>query len=199
LDKIHANKRRWAFFVSGVIALRVAAAGLFLYAFVNNLRTWAICLFLVACFTDALDGHLARKLGISPYLGAYFDATADFLLVLAAFSAFVVKGLYPFWILLLIGAMFTQFVVTSGPKRPLYDPLGKYYGVFLFAAIGVTLLFPRPDVYEALLLGTLGFTVGSVVSRSVFLLHHKRRTSQRVNEVTSGSLTQYSLTRHSLP
>ena len=129
-----------------------------------------ITLFFLACFTDALDGHLARRLDVPPSLGAYADAVADFLLVLAALSAFVVEGVYPFWILSLIGAMFLQFVLTSGFTRPLYDPMGKYYGVFLFAAIGLTLVFPRPAVYDGVLVGILGFTLASIVSRCAFLL-----------------------------
>jgi CDP-diacylglycerol--glycerol-3-phosphate 3-phosphatidyltransferase/cardiolipin synthase len=142
---------------------------LFLYTFLNNLTMWTLGIFLFACLTDALDGHLARRLGASQYLGPYFDATADFLLALAAFSAFVIKGVYPFWTLLLIGAMFLQFILTSGVRRPIYDPVGKYYGVFLFAAIGVTLALPDFAVCYTLLVSILGLTVASVASRSVFL------------------------------
>ena len=169
--------------VSSLIIIRVIAAVLFLCAFLNDLRVWAVCVFFLACLTDVLDGHLARRLGGLPSLGVYCDATADFLLVLAAFSAFAVKDIYPFWTLLLIGAMFLQFVLSSGLKRPLYDPVGKYYGVFLFAAIGVTLVFPRAVVYTGVLVGILGFTVASLVSRAVFFLRRWRRakcSSRRV-------------------
>lgn len=169
---IRTGKRRWASIPSGVTALRVVSAPLLLYTFINDLKTWTICLFLFTCVTDALDGHLARRLGVSSSLGAYLDATADFLLVLTAFSAFVMKRIYPFWTLLLIGSMFLQFILTSRLRRPLYDPVGRYYGAFLFAAIGVTLAFPKPAVYYAMLIGVLGLTVASVASRSVFLLSH---------------------------
>ena len=95
---------------------------------------------------------------------------ADFFLVLAAFSAFALKGLYPFWMLLLIVVMFAQFVLTSKLARPIYDPVGKYYGVFLFCAVGVTLVLPYAAVRQAVLVVILGFTVASVISRAVFLL-----------------------------
>ena len=171
MGKIRANKHLGTVVVSGVIAIRVVAAPLFLYTFINNLTTWTLGIFLFAVATDALDGYVARRLGgASPFLGAYSDATADFVLVLAAFSALVMKGIYSFWILVLIVAMFTQFILTSRLERPIYDPVGKYYGVFLFCTIGVTLVFPKPIVYNAVLVGILGFTVVSVTSRSVFLL-----------------------------
>jgi CDP-diacylglycerol--glycerol-3-phosphate 3-phosphatidyltransferase len=170
VSEINAGNRRWAFVVSGVMASRVAAAPLFLYTFLNDLTTWTICIFLFACLTDAFDGYLARRLGAHQFLEPYSDATADFLLVLAAFSAFVIKGVYPLWTLLLIGAMFLQFILTSGLRRPIYDPVGKYYGVFLFAAIGVTLVLPDFAVCYTVLISILGLTVVSVASRSVFLL-----------------------------
>ena len=136
-------------------------------------RTWAIACFLCAIFTDTLDGHLARRLGVGPSLGPYLDAAADFVFVLAAFSAFVYRGLYPRWTLLLLVAMFLQFVFTSGRERPVYDPVGKYYGVFLFASIALTLAFPRPEAYRLVLIGMLVFTAGSLASRYAFF----RRTA----------------------
>jgi CDP-diacylglycerol--glycerol-3-phosphate 3-phosphatidyltransferase len=168
------TSRRWALILSAVIAARVACAALFFYAFMNEQRAWAIGVFLLACFTDALDGYLARRLSVVPSLGSYLDVTADFVLVLAAFSAFVVKDIYPWWTLLLTVGMFVQFVWTSGFEQPLYDPLGKYYGVFLFAAIGVTLAFPRPAVRHVILAGILGFTALSLVSRSLLLARRRK-------------------------
>jgi len=173
MDEGRISRHHRALIVSTVIGVRVASTALFLSAFINNQKTWAIGLFLFACLTDALDGHLARTLGVSPSLGPYFDATADFVLVLAAFLAFAIKGIYPFWVLLLIGSMFLQFVVTSGLARPVYDPVGKYYGVFLFGATGITLAFPNPVVYDAVLIAILGFTAASVVSRCTFLVRRR--------------------------
>jgi CDP-diacylglycerol--glycerol-3-phosphate 3-phosphatidyltransferase/cardiolipin synthase len=91
--------------------------------------------------------------------------TADFLCILAAFSAFVIGGLYPFWILLLIVAMFVQFLLTSKRGRPVYDPVGKYYGAFLFTAIGITLAFPNAAVCLGLFITLIGLTAMSLLSR----------------------------------
>jgi phosphatidylglycerophosphate synthase len=156
--------------VSGVIAVRLIAAPLFLYTFLSDLTTWTLGIFLIAVFTDALDGYVARRLVGSAFLGPYSDATADFVLVLAAFAAFVIRDIYPFWMLLLIVAVFIQFVLTSRLDRPVYDPVGKYYGVFLFVAIGVTLIWPHAMVCRAILVSILGFTVASAISRAMFLL-----------------------------
>jgi len=66
--------------------------------------------------------------------------------------------------------MFGQFVLTSRRGRPIYDPVGKYYGVFLFCAVGVTLLLPYAAVRQALLVPILGFTVASLTSRAMSCL-----------------------------
>jgi len=176
MGESRAGNRCWAFVPSVVTALRVATAPLLLYTLSNNLETWTICLFLFTCVTDVLDGHLARRLGVSSTFGAYFDATGDFVLVLTTFSAFVMQGIYPFWVLPLIGSMFLQFILTSRLKRPLYDPVGRYYGAFLFAAIGVTLALPDFAVCYTMLMSILGLTVASVASRSVFLFSFAKRS-----------------------
>lgn len=177
MDHGHPDERLGTIVVSGAIAVRLIAAPLLLYTFLNDLKTWSIGIFLLAVFTDALDGHAARRLGGGALLGPYSDATADFVLVLAAFAAFVVRDIYPFWTLLLIVAMFIQFVLTSRLDRPIYDPVGKYYGVFLFAVIGVTILWPYAAVCRAALVGMLGFTVASAISRAMFLLGLLKKTA----------------------
>jgi len=42
-----------------------------------------------------MDSYIARKMNCSSPEGVYFDTTADFILILTAFTAFVIKGIYP--------------------------------------------------------------------------------------------------------
>jgi phosphatidylglycerophosphate synthase len=157
--------------VSVIIGIRFLAAPLFLVTFTNDLWTWALGILLVAVLSDAVDGLVGRRFrSASPLLGAYSDSVADFTLVLATFTAFVLKDIYPGWLPLLIIAMFAQFVLTSRLAGPIYDPVGKYYGVFLFDAAGLTVVVRSADVRQVLLVLILGFTVASVISRAVCLL-----------------------------
>jgi hypothetical protein len=52
------------------------------------------------------------------------------------------------WLLLLIVAMFAQFVVTSRLAGPIYGPVGKYYGVLLFGAAALTVLLRSAGARE---------------------------------------------------
>jgi hypothetical protein len=72
--------------------------------------------------------------------------------------------------LLLIVAMFAQFVLTSRLARPIYDPVGKYYGVFLFTAASLTVLLRSAGARRVLLVFIVGSTVASVISRTLFVL-----------------------------
>jgi len=61
-------------------------------------NAWVVLvLFVVAAATDALDGYLARKLGLVTNFGKLIDPLADKLLVCAAFIAFTATGSLPAW------------------------------------------------------------------------------------------------------
>ena len=176
MDNSIIEKRAKTFVPYGFAVLRAFFAPLLFYTFINDLKIWTIALFLFACFTDYFDGYLVRKLDItSPSsFEAYLDATADFIIILTMFLAFLLKQIYPFWILILIGVFFLQFVITSELKSPVYDPVGKYTGLFFFAVIIVTLFFPQPIIYNTLLISIIGFTAISVSSRFVFLIIYEK-------------------------
>lgn len=157
---------------TGITAFRIVLSILFLDLLINNMKIVAILVFLLAIITDAFDGYSARKLGVSSDYGAYFDITADFILVLVAFLTFIIIGIYPYWLLLLIILVFLQFILTSKLKVLVYDPVGKYYGSFLFAVILVTLISP-PLFYSFLLIATILFTIVSLVSRYLFFIFRK--------------------------
>jgi CDP-diacylglycerol---glycerol-3-phosphate 3-phosphatidyltransferase len=153
------------FIPSGVTAIRLVLIPFFLLAFFYGLKFWSISIFILAVATDAIDGYLARKWDSTSNSGAYFDVTADFILIFAVFTAFIMDGVYPFWVLLILVFMFLQFILTSKTKIPVYDPLGKYYGSFLFAVIFITLTFSDNFINVLLLSLIVIFTIISIVSR----------------------------------
>lgn len=159
---------------TGITASRIILSILFLDLLINNMKIVAILVFLLAVLTDAFDGYSARKLGVASDHGAYFDITADFILVLVAFLTFIIIEIYPYWLLLLIVLVFLQFILTSKLKVLVYDPVGKYYGAFLFAIILVTLVCP-PSFYSWLLIAIVLFTIISLISRYLFFIFRKTR------------------------
>jgi CDP-diacylglycerol--glycerol-3-phosphate 3-phosphatidyltransferase len=71
----------------------------------------AIGVFLIASFTDILDGHLARRRNQVSNLGKLLDPIADKLLVSAALIVLVEKHLAPSWaVVIIIGR---EFIITG--------------------------------------------------------------------------------------
>lgn len=71
----------------------------------------AVVIFAIACITDALDGHIARKNNLISNFGKFMDPLADKLLVCSAFICFVEKGLMPSWVVIII--ISREFIISG--------------------------------------------------------------------------------------
>ena len=157
-----------------ITSLRVVALPFLVYSFTQQIQVATYALFLFAICTDFLDGYAAKKLEATSRLGSYFDVTADFLLVSGMFLTFILEELYPLWILLLIVAVFVQFMLTSlCSKRTVYDPVGKYYGSLMYGGIGLTLLFPEQLVYGIVIIGVVVSTIGVLLSLLAYFVQKR--------------------------
>jgi CDP-diacylglycerol--glycerol-3-phosphate 3-phosphatidyltransferase/cardiolipin synthase len=150
---------------------RFIAAALFFYTFFNDFILISLLLIVLAGITDILDGYIARKIDSTSNKGAYLDVISDFALIITCFLAFVIKGWYNPLILILIITMFILFIGTSGLKKPVYDPVGKYLGAYLMVMIFILLLFQEPLIREILLVLLVIIWLVSIISRlySIFI------------------------------
>jgi CDP-diacylglycerol--glycerol-3-phosphate 3-phosphatidyltransferase len=71
----------------------------------------AIAIFLIASFTDILDGHLARRRNQVSNFGKLLDPIADKLLISAALIVLVEKHLAPAWAVVII--LGREFIITG--------------------------------------------------------------------------------------
>lgn len=156
-----------------ITLLRIVLAPIFIFSVLNLSQLDSISIFLLTIVTDALDGYIARKLNITTSKGAYLDVVADFIWILAAFSAFIIIGLYPEWLIIIFLFMFVQFIVTSRFKVPIYDPVGKYYGYFLFLTVFISLIIRTDWIFMLLTVTILIVSAISMGSRLYFLLKHE--------------------------
>ena len=62
----------------------------------------ALAIFIIASFTDLLDGKIARKYNLVTDFGKFADPLADKMLVTAAMLWFVEIGQMPAWALLIV-------------------------------------------------------------------------------------------------
>ena len=170
-------------FAPHALSLGRAVAAPVLFATIDAGATAAALGVLAAtAASDAVDGRLARRFGVASAAGAWADATADLLIAIAAFAAFVHRGMYPAWLVWVIVGMFAQFVATSAlaarrpgrlPRRPVYDPVGRFFGAALFAAAGVTLVAPAA-ARSVVPVAIAGLATVSVGARAAYLLAGRR-------------------------
>src|SRR3989338_691519 len=109
-------------------------------------KTFALFIFLLASFTDFLDGFLAKKRNEITDFGKLMDPIADKILVLAAFLAFVEMKLIPAWMVVII--IFREVAITGLRVLALTkdrvipaDDGGKHKTVSQIFAVFVILLF----------------------------------------------------------
>lgn len=133
----------------------------------------SIIFFIVAVFTDWLDGFIARKYKLKSVFGTFFDPIVDKILILGIFLVFVDLKLIPLWLVLLL--IFREFVA-SGIRQTCSNTkkivganwMGKskfimqllviiYTQVFLyFSYIGKTIIFfNNTGVYYSTLIMTI--------------------------------------------
>ncbi len=159
-----------------ITLLRLIALPHLIWSFNHEITFAMYALFLFSIGTDLADGYISRKIGANSKFGANLDAAVDFAFINAMYLTFILKGIYPTWILLLIIIMFAQFILTNHySRKTIYDPIGKYYGSLLFGGIGLTLLFPTQLIYNIVTIGILVSTVAAILSR---LTHFHKRTTR---------------------
>lgn len=87
--------------------LRIILTPIFLGLFLSGeplLIQVSLVVFLIAAITDWYDGWLARKFNYITEWGKFMDPLADKILTSAAFFGFVIVGLLPLWMVLLVVA-----------------------------------------------------------------------------------------------
>lgn len=78
----------------------------------DNQFFWSLILFVVAGFTDALDGIIAKRFNCVTRLGEFLDPLADKALLVSAYIALAVLQHIPFWLMVVV--VFRDLVIVGG-------------------------------------------------------------------------------------
>jgi cardiolipin synthase len=102
--------------ISNILTIcRIALTPLITYELLT--RQWGLALFffIIAGFSDVLDGYLARRLNQQTPLGVYLDPIADKILILSSFWAILsIKSRFPLPIWFVKFALVRELVIVIG-------------------------------------------------------------------------------------
>ncbi len=160
-DGVHPANRAGAGLQAGIalsipnlITLgRILLVPIVVWAIVSGAMWIAFVLFVVAGVSDAVDGYLAKRFGMTTELGRYLDPLADKALIVSIYLALGINGLIPRWLvilvvsrdILIVGGIMLSWVMGNPLKiRPLLVSKLNTVAQILFACV---------------VLGTLGFEI----------------------------------------
>lgn len=157
-------------------ALRLLAAPLAAWLILNGHDTLSLAVFAAAAFSDAADGFVARRWGVSSRFGAWLDPAADKFLMLLCFLALLKIGAAPFWLVALVvsrdvaialGWLLARLFALPIRLEPLLP--GKASTVAQAGDVGLCLLLlalglEAPQLTQAAALVTAFFTVVSAAA-----------------------------------
>ncbi len=128
----------------------------------------ALVIYLLACFTDTLDGKIARSRNLVTDFGKFADPIADKLLVMSAMIVLVASGRMPAWVCIVMLAR--EFIISGfrlvaagGGKVIAAAMLGKLKTVFQMSATIALMLLVPPVAETAPLLGHFGVVLANVL------------------------------------
>lgn len=150
--------------------LRIAAVPVFYILMRDNRITEAIWVFLLAEFTDVLDGIIARKFNSITSFGKLADPVADKLMQLTALFMLAVKDMIPHIIPYLV--LFKElFLLISGlyliRNRKNIDMSSKWFGkltsALFFVAIMMAFLGVPREITDVMLWICVGMAVFAAI------------------------------------
>lgn len=86
---------------------------LIFFSNIHNNLIYSIITFIIAGFTDSLDGFIARKFNLITKCGIILDPLADKLMLVTVLTCLVIKSYIPLWILIIMTAKETA-MITAG-------------------------------------------------------------------------------------
>jgi cardiolipin synthase (CMP-forming) len=107
---------------------RILLVPVVVWAIAAGQLRFAFLLFMAAAISDAVDGFLAKRFGMTTELGAYLDPLADKALIVSIYIALGVTEMIPRWLVILvvsrdimiIGAVMLSWLVAKPVKvKPL--------------------------------------------------------------------------------
>ena len=157
---------------NAITLLRIGVIPFLFFLLTSPGKTWSLIIaiiFILAAFTDILDGYIARKYRIVTTMGKFMDPVADKIIVNAAMILMIPIGRIPAWIVAII--IMRDFIVdgmrsVASSRGLVIDASGLGKQKTLCQIIAVSALI----IHYPIFLGINAHTVGIAILYLALLL-----------------------------
>ncbi|HKJ11756.1 MAG TPA: CDP-alcohol phosphatidyltransferase family protein [Ornithinimicrobium sp.] len=137
-------------------ALRLVGVPVFFWLLLIGADLWAVLVLVISGLSDYLDGKIARAYDLTSKAGGYLDAIADRLYIASTLLGFGLRGIVPWWFVLILVArdafaagMYPLARIYRLPPPPVHF-VGKAATFNLLYAFPLLLLAEQGGVVQAL-------------------------------------------------
>jgi cardiolipin synthase len=157
---------------------RILSVPVMVWAIMTGWMLVAFLLFLAAGVSDAVDGYLAKRFGMTSELGAYLDPLADKALIVSIYVTLGISGDIPRWLVILVvsrdimivGAVLLSWLVGKPlPMRPLLVSKLNTVAQILFAGLVLASLGLRFEAHWLVLILMAAVTVLTLASVAAYV------------------------------
>jgi cardiolipin synthase len=85
-----------------ITLLRLLLVPVTVWLIISDAYALAFCAFLIAGVSDAVDGHLARRMNLQTKIGTYLDPLADKALMVSVYVTLGFLKVLPAWLVILV-------------------------------------------------------------------------------------------------
>ena len=174
---------------NAISVMRILLVAPILWCLLNDYYVEALIMFMVAGFSDGVDGYLANRFNWHSRTGALLDPIADKLLVAGVFITLTVTGRVPVWLTAVVlfrdvvivgGAVAYNFLIKPVPGEPtriskLNTAIQLLFLLFVMTRAG----FNWPDKISITVLGATILVTG-VISGTDYVISWSRRAREGV-------------------
>ena len=167
-----------------ISTLRILLVGPLAFCLLSKSYTSALGIFVLAGFSDALDGYLARRFHWTSRLGALLDPMGDKLLMVTTYLILGLQELIPMWLVLTVilrdviivsGGLLYRLLVGEVVIEPIISSkINMVLQVLLMFSLLLSLsLYPLPPILLQVLMWLVLFS--TLISGSCYVSQWGRR------------------------
>jgi cardiolipin synthase len=162
-----------------ITVARILLVPIIVWAIAAGEMRAAFLVFLVAAVSDAVDGFLAKRFGMTTELGAYLDPLADKILIVSIYVALGVTGVIPRWLvilvvsrdLLIVGAIMLSWLLNNPVRmKPLLVSKANTAAQIVYACLVLASLGFRFDAEPVLTVFLALVAILSLLSVGFYLI-----------------------------